>query len=172
MGEPLSTLRALSSSQFWALRFSTYNSSAIKFRCCIFCCSGRVEQMVPSSQPWHYLRVCWKSRILGPTPDLPHRYLHFNKIPKRFVDAFTLRRIFYSSPLLLQQPLKQYQCHKQTDLHIWVNPGLPVSKQPWPLTLDVSAQPHHGFLPQALCLDSHSLGIPFRTREDLGNLWG
>ena len=47
MGEPLCTLGALSSSQFWALRFSTYSPSAIKFRCCILCCSGRVEQMVP-----------------------------------------------------------------------------------------------------------------------------
>ena len=141
-----------------------------------FAVQGVWSKWCPSSQPWHHLRVCWKSRILGPTPELPHWYLRFNKIPKRFVDAFTLRGIFYSSPLLLQQTLKEYQCHKQMDQHICVNPGLPVSKQPWPLTLDVFAQPHHGLLisrlKPALCLDSHSLGIPFCAPEDLGNLWG
>lgn len=60
-----------------------------------------------------------------------------------------------------------------------MSPGLPVSEQLWPLALEVFGQPHNGFLPwllisrlsSALCLNPHSLAIPFCAPQDLGNLW-
>ena len=66
------------------------------------------------------------------------------------------------------------------DQHITMSPGLPVSEQQWLLALHVFGQPHNGFLPwllisrlrSALCLNSHSLAIPFCAPTGLGKVVG
>lgn len=61
-----------------------------------FAVQSKWSKHCPSSQPWHRLRVGWKYRISGPSLDLPHRYLHFNKTPSS--------RCYHTERHLLFQP--------------------------------------------------------------------
>ena len=125
-----------------------------------------------SPKSWLEIQTLWS--VSRPAAWVPAFYQD-----TQAADAFTLRGVSRSSPLLPQQRSTWYWCHKQMGQHITMSPGLPVSEQLWPLALDMFGQPHNGFLPwllisrlsSALRLNSHSLAIPFCAPQDLGNLW-